>query len=149
MGASHARAALGPVALLMALMAGAPAGAAEPGYLSLPGCVGCSPERLAFDLADTDGDGKVSEAEMTTDAAAGFAGLDRDGSMTLTPEELGPHDPAWLAKVDTNHDGVLSFAEVMRHKLKAWAAGDRDRDGGLSFEEMVEIVRAEEEGRLP
>ena len=35
--------------------------------LRLPGCVGCSPERLAFDFADTDGDGRVSEAEMTTD----------------------------------------------------------------------------------
>jgi Ca2+-binding EF-hand superfamily protein len=105
-----------------------------------------SPERFAFDIADVDGDGRISEAEMTRDAAAGFAGLDRDGSMTLTPEELGPHDPARFSRVDANGDGVLSFSEVMRHKLGALERGDKDEDGGLSFDEMVDIVRADEEG---
>jgi Ca2+-binding EF-hand superfamily protein len=134
------------LAVLAVAAASPPAGAQQGGAGDI---CDCDAERFAFNLADTDGDGRISEAEMTTDAAAGFAGLDRDGSMTLTPEELGPHDAAWFARVDGDGDGVLTFPEVMRHKLKAWAAGDKDGDGGLTFEEMVEIVRAEEEGKLP
>ena len=100
-------------------------------------------ERLAFEVADTDGDGLVSEAELARDAAAGFSGLDVDRSGTLTPDELGPHDPAQFAKVDANGDGVLTFSEVMAHKTRAFAEGDDNQDGGLSFDEMVDAVQAE------
>ena len=97
-------------------------------------------ERMAFDTADTNGDGLVSEAELARDAAVGFAELDKDGSGTLTPAELGPHDAAAFQRVDTNRDGVLSFEEVMTNKVRAFKAGDKNHDGGLSFDEMVEIV---------
>ena len=40
-------------------------------------------ERFAFEAADTDGDGFISEAELARDAAAGFSGLDQDRSGTL------------------------------------------------------------------
>ena len=66
--------------------------------------------------------------------------------MTLTPAELGPHDPALFARIDTNHDGVLSFTEVMVNKNRAFKEGDKNKDGGLSFEEMVEIVELEQGG---
>ena len=101
-------------------------------------------ERLAFDAADTDGDGLVSEAELARDAAAGFSGLDQDRSGTLTPEELGPHDPAMFSRVDANGDGALTFLEVMTNKTPAFEEGDKNEDGGLSFEEMVEVVEAEQ-----
>lgn len=104
-------------------------------------------ERFAFDLADSDGDGRVNEAELTADAAAGFAGLDRDGSGTLTPEELGPHEPSQFEQVDANRDGLLTFEEVMNHKMRGFRAGDRDGDGGLSFEEMVDTVQRELGGK--
>ena len=39
-------------------------------------------ERFAFDAADTNGDGFVSEGELARDAAAGFSGLDKDRSGT-------------------------------------------------------------------
>jgi Ca2+-binding EF-hand superfamily protein len=100
-------------------------------------------ERLAFDAADTDGDGLVSEAELARDAAAGFSGLDVDRSGTLTPEELGPHDPAMFARVDADGDGVLTFSEVMLHKTQGFADADANQDGKLSFEEMVDGVEAE------
>jgi Ca2+-binding EF-hand superfamily protein len=100
-------------------------------------------ERLAFEAADTDGDGLVSEAELARDAAAGFSGLDQDGSETLTPDELGPHDPAMFARVDANGDGVLSFSEVMINKTRGFKEGDTNHDGLLSFEEMVDAVKAE------
>jgi EF hand len=101
-------------------------------------------ERLAFDAADTDGDGFVSEAELARDAAVGFASLDKDGSMTLTPDELGPHDPAAFARVDRNGDGVLTFTEVMINKTQGFEDGDENHDGLLSFEEMVTEVKVEE-----
>jgi hypothetical protein len=104
----------------------------------------CTYERVAFDAADTDGDGFVSEAELARDAAVGFASLDKDGSMTLTPLELGPHDPAMFARVDANGDGVLTFSEVMINKTRGFEEGDQNHDGLLSFEEMVDAVRAEE-----
>src|SRR5690554_6924491 len=78
----------------------------------------CGYDCVAFDAADTDGDGFVSEAELARDAAAGFSGLDRDGSGTLTPEELGPHDPESFSRVDRNGDGVLTFPEVMINKTR-------------------------------
>ncbi|WP_191059478.1 EF-hand domain-containing protein [Geminicoccus harenae] len=99
--------------------------------------------RLAFDTADTDGDGLINEAEMTRDAAAGFAALDEDGSGTLSPAELGEHDPTLFAKVDADGDGLLTFKEVMTNKVRAFDQGDRDDDGGLSFDEMVTIVEIE------
>ena len=100
--------------------------------------------RLAFDAADTNGDGYVSEGELARDAAVGFSSLDKDRDGTLTPQELGPHDPAAFARVDTNGDGKLTFTEVMTNKMRGFAAGDKNHDGLLSFEEMVNEVKAEE-----
>lgn len=103
----------------------------------------CGYDQVAFDAADTDGDGFISEAELARDAAAGFSGLDRDGSETLTPQELGPHDPARFSRVDADGDGVLTFPEVMNNKVRALEDGDQDRDGVLSFDEIVDSVEAE------
>jgi EF-hand domain pair/EF hand len=100
-------------------------------------------ERFAFDAADTNGDGFVSEAELARDAAAGFSGLDKDRSGTLTPQELGPHDPVLFARVDRNGDGVLSFSEIIVHKVGGFEKADRDGDGLVSFEEMVDEARSE------
>lgn len=101
-------------------------------------------ERFAFDAADTNGDGFVSEGELARDAAVGFSALDKDRSETLTPEELGPHDPAQFVRVDRNGDGVLTFIEVMLNKTQGFEDGDKNHDGLLTFEEMVDEVKAEE-----
>lgn len=136
-----AGAALAAAFLAMAAMPGA-AGAQEqsvPGYDRFT----FSYERMAFDAADTDGNGLVSLPELARDAAVGFATLDKDGSLTLTPAELGPHDPAQFKRIDANGDGVLSFEEVMANKSRAFKEGDKNQDGGLSFEEMVTVVESE------
>lgn len=101
-------------------------------------------EGLAFDAADSDGDGRISEAELARDAAAGFTGLDADGDGVLSPDELGPHDAAAFDRVDTDGDGVLSFDEVMENKLRGLKAADSDGDGALSFEEMRSGAAAEQ-----
>lgn len=104
-----------------------------------------SVEAFAFDAADSDGDGLVSEAEMARDAAAGFSGLDADGDGDglLTPDELGDHDPAHFERVDTDGDGALTFGEVTDHKRRGLEAADRDGDGSLSFDEMMNGAAAE------
>jgi Ca2+-binding EF-hand superfamily protein len=101
-------------------------------------------ERIAFDAADNNDDGYVSEAELARDAAVGFSSLDKDCNEKLTPQELGPHDPAWFKRVDHNGDGVLTFSEVMTNKLQGLEAGDKNHDGQLSFQEMVDEVKVEE-----
>ena len=73
---------------------------------------------FAFDVADRNGDGVISEAELAYDTAAGFAGLDKDGDEHLVPGELQAHDAAAFGRVDTNNDGSLSFSEVIKVKLK-------------------------------
>ena len=103
-----------------------------------------SPERIAFDAADTNHDGKVSMEELAKDAAAGFAGLDKNGDGKLTPAELGPHSAIQFKHVDANGDGVLTFQEVMVNKVRGFKAADTNKDGGLTFEEMVVGVEAEE-----
>lgn len=100
-------------------------------------------ERLAFTAADTNGDDHISEAELARDAAAGFSGLDKDRSGTLTPQELGPYDAELFARVDRNGDGVLSFSEIIVHKVGGFEKADRDGDGLVSFEEMVDEAESE------
>ena len=104
----------------------------------------CSYEQIAFEAADTNDDSLVSEAEFARDAAAGFSSLDKDGSLTLRPEELGPHDSAQFSRIDIDGDGALTFSEVMTNKVRALQEGDKNKDGGLSFDEMVQSVEADE-----
>ncbi len=106
-------------------------------------------ERLAFDVADTDDDGLVSEAEFARDAIAAFTGLDDDGKGHLTPEDLGEHDPVLFGRIDADGDGVLSFDEVMTYKMDAFADADVDGDGYLTFDEMVESATRQLEELRP
>jgi Ca2+-binding EF-hand superfamily protein len=92
---------------------------------------------LAFELADQDGDGVINEAELASDTAAGFAGLDANGDESLEGNELKPHDPADFDRVDADGDGRLSFREVMTNKLKVLDEADANGDGVLSKEEVV------------
>lgn len=124
--------ALPAVALALLLASGTAAVAQQSGLSSA-----LQQERMAFEIADTDGDMRISRGEFARDAAAGFSSLDTDGSMTLTPAELGDHDPALFGPVDGNGDGELTFDEVMDYKMKAFEAADTDGDGQLSFDEMV------------
>jgi hypothetical protein len=109
----------------LALGLGASQAAAQPAPQKLPDPMdfGVMYEEFAFEAADTDGNNLISEGEFVRDAAAGFSGLDRNHDGKLTPQELGPHNPARFARVDANRDGVLTFPEVMTYKMKAFKGG--------------------------
>ena len=115
-----------------------------PASLPDPMDFGVAYEMFAFEAADTDGNNLISEGEFVRDAAAGFSGLDRNRDGKLTPDELGPHDPAKFARIDANGDGALTFTEVMTYKMKAFRAADTTYDDALSFDEMVKSVTEEE-----
>ena len=120
---------------------------ASPAFAQLDEGLPPSAEAFAFDAADTDGDGLVSEAEMARDTAAGFSGLDDNEDGLLTPDELEAHDPADFDRVDSDGDGALSFDEVMTNKLSGIEAADQDGDGSLSFDEMLGAAEAEQGGQ--
>ncbi len=92
---------------------------------------------FAFDVADRNGDGVISEAELAYDTAAGFAGLDTDGDEHLNPGELQVHDAAAFGRVDTDNDGRLSWGEVIKIKLKVLEDADTNGDGVLSKQEVL------------
>ena len=92
---------------------------------------------FAFDVADRDNDGVISEAELAYDTAVGFAALDADGDEHLVPSELQAHDPADFQRVDTDSDGRLSFGEVIKVKVKVLEDADTDSDGVLSKDEVL------------
>ena len=100
-----------PLGLALAIAAGA-AGHAWAQAAAPEPDVTYTSEEIAFFAADTDGDGLVSEAELARDAARGFATLDKDGSRTLKPEELGPHDAAQFKQIDTNGDTASSIIQA-------------------------------------
>lgn len=125
-------------------------GARQRAVLALLGLVAAAPlpalaqaagamtaERFAFDVADTDGDGLISEAEFARDAAAGFSSLDPDGDEMLDAADLGDPDAALFDRIDGSGDGNLTFGEVMTYKMQAFEAADTDGDGHLSFDEMM------------
>ena len=130
-----------------ALTLGSIALLASPALAQLDEGLPPSAEAFAFDAADTDGDGLVSEAEMARDTAAGFSGLDDNEDGLLTPDELDAHDPAAFDRVDADGDGALSFDEVMTNKLSGFGAADQDGDGALSFDEMLGGAAAEQGGQ--
>ena len=92
---------------------------------------------FAFDMADRDNDGVISEAELAYDTAVGFAALDADGDEQLVPGELQTHDPADFQRVDTSNDGRLSWSEVIKVKVKVLEDADTNGDGVLSKEEVL------------
>lgn len=98
-----------------AALAAALSAAASPLRAQAPAAAGdaYARERLAFEVADSDGDGLIDEAELTRDAAVGFSTLDVDRDRRLTRAELGEYDPKLFDRVDADRDGALDFEEML------------------------------------
>lgn len=74
---------------------------------------------------DTDGDGKVSKAEMTAHKTERFAKIDADGNGLLSQGEL-----------QTFHDAEMVKRQAER-QARMFAALDADKDGSASLEEFL------------
>jgi hypothetical protein len=86
-----------------------------------------SAEEIAFMAADTDGDGVVSEAELARDAAHGFATLDKDGDGKLSPDELGPHDPALFRPTSPGPSRRVTRTRTAASPSRRWWRSSRAR----------------------
>lgn len=113
------------------------------------GDMGRDDARPDFATLDTDGDGKVTQAEMDAFKAARFAELDADGSGTVSATEMAAHHAAkqqermtkgterMIAKMDADGDGELSLDEMSGEMRKTpFERMDTDGDGALSEDEM-------------
>ena len=99
----------------------------------------------SFEKFDTDGDGKITEAELSAHHEARFAKSDSDGNGSLSKGEAvaraakraAKYYDHMLEKHDEDGDGELSMAEMgKRHGGGMFGRLDKDGDGGISPEEF-------------
>src|SRR3954451_16544331 len=128
--------ALGLVAGCQHASAIGPASAAVP---APPGQVVVEERREEFVLADIDGDGCISLAELAREMAWRFAALDANHDDVLTPDELGGQDPARFARPDKDGDGKLTFVEVMQAKEADFARADKAKTGCVTVVEVLDF----------
>ena len=111
---------------------------------------GDGPRGAAFETLDLDGDGAVTQAELSQMGADRFAASDTDGSGTLSAEELmAARDTQreeranrrltrMIEQRDANNDGVLSLEEMQddRRATRFLERMDADKDGTVTAEEF-------------
>lgn len=101
------------------------------------------PARAMFNKLDTDGDGQISIAEATRNAAERTRAIDANGDGVITVQEVQAHREklraeraaARFAKLDSNGDGVVSAAEFTEAQTRKLKALDANGDGVVSAEE--------------
>jgi Ca2+-binding EF-hand superfamily protein len=106
--------------------------------------------RPAFEEIDSDGDGRITQAEMTEQMQARFDGADADGDGALSREELitrmtarhaekiGQRADRMIERTDADGDGQLSMQELQDGRQGAMMARmDRDGDGAVSRDEFA------------
>lgn len=87
--------------------------------------------QMDFETIDADGDGQITQAEITAFEAARFAEADTDGDGQLTKEEI-------LAEISNNES---SRAERRIERMISHL--DENEDGTISLEERQSTERAE------
>ncbi|SDN42940.1 EF hand [Lutimaribacter pacificus] len=108
--------------------------------------------RFDFEALDTDGDGKLTRAEIEASPKERFAETDTDGDGALSAEEMSAAAQAraaeraaerharLLAWRDADGDGKLSFDEMGGARmLRMLERADADGDGAVSKEEMAQM----------
>jgi Ca2+-binding EF-hand superfamily protein len=96
-----------------------------------------------FGKVDTDGNGKVTAAELQPFAEKRFARIDADRNGAVTVAEIDTaltralerRKDRMLAKLDADRNGSISREELDRYVDRMVAEADGNQDGGLSLEE--------------
>lgn len=134
---------------LIALLAGGALAAGKGDHGGMGGMGGRMGGAAMLAQLDTDGDGKISRAELEAHRAAEIARMDPDGDGRIgraefveghraaAAERAAAAAGARFAALDANGDGVLSAAEVMRGggPLAMFDRLDRNGDGMLGSED--------------
>lgn len=108
--------------------------------------------RHSFEDLDANGDGKITQEEMTAHMQARFDGADTDGDGALSKDELitrmterqaermAGYADHMIERHDANGDGKLSPDEMQaRRKGNMFEKIDTDGDGAISKEEFSEM----------
>jgi EF-hand domain pair/EF hand len=153
-----------PVALALAALLGAAivssaAAQAPEGQEQQPTT---NPAEAFIKQHDTDGDGKVSQAEAVAPQAVRFKELDTNGDGFITADEFrqafeaqvplearqklkerGMADPGegFLKELDKNGDGKVDLAESQRPTVEGFKRMDADGDGFATLEEADAFFR--------
>lgn len=105
---------------------------------------------IDFAAADTDKDGKLTQAELSAWQQAQVAGIDADKDGKLSVEEIAAfhmarvkdgietHAKDMVARLDSDGDGLLSASELLARPMAApaFSALDRNGDGVLTEDEL-------------
>lgn len=88
-----------------------------------------------FDKMDSNGDGKVDQAEFIFEKGGVSYLIDKNLDGSLSRDEVLISDELF-AQVDGNGDGKVSYVEFVRGGLGNFENLDSNRDGYVEIEEM-------------
>ncbi|WP_456386869.1 EF-hand domain-containing protein [Profundibacter sp.] len=107
--------------------------------------------RISFEMLDTDGDGRLTEAEMKAQKSVQFSKTDTNGDGLLSTDEMlargkervgermAKRISHMIERRDANSDGMLSLGEMenMPRGKNLFKRLDTDGDGAISAEEFA------------
>jgi hypothetical protein len=91
-----------------------------------------------FTLMDEDGDGLISRPEFQAEKGAVFLALDRDGSMTLTSDEMRLSLEGF--KLLAGAVGVVDGEEFISSEVTAFDPIDANHDHQIDFGELSAYI---------
>ena len=135
---------LAALALLQAIPAAPPpAGTPQP-----PATIFAEPAALFIAACDANGDGRVTQAELTAGVARSYATAEGAASGSIGYIAYADWSLAWLGdrnalpspfEVDRDGDNRITLAELQARFAQFFVRFDRDKDGVLSRAELLTI----------
>ena len=132
------------LALLQAIVAAPPpAGTPQP-----PATIFAEPAALFIAACDVNGDGRVTQAELTAGIARSYATAEGAGTGSIGYIAFADWAQAWLGdrnalpspfEVDRDGDNRITLAELQARFTQFFARFDRDKDGVLTRAELITI----------
>ena len=132
------------LALLQAIVAAPPpAGTPQP-----PATIFAEPAALFIAACDANGDGRVTQAELTAGIARSYATAEGAGTGSIGYIAFADWAQAWLGdrnalpspfEVDRDGDNRITLAELQARFTQFFARFDRDKDGMLTRAELITI----------
>ena len=132
------------LALLQSIVAAPPpAGAPQP-----PATIFAEPAALFIAACDANGDGRVTQAELTAGVARSYATVEGAASGSIGYIAFADWAQAWLGdrnalpspfEVDRDGDNRITLAELQGRFAQFFARFDRDKDGVLTRAELITI----------
>jgi hypothetical protein len=132
------------LALLQAMIAAPPpAGTPQP-----PATIFAEPAALFIAACDANGDGRVTQAELTAGVARSYATAEGAAIGSIGYIAFADWAQAWLGdrnalpspfEVDRDGDNRITLAELQTRFAQFFARFDRDKDGVLTRAELITI----------